>query len=102
MKQIKGIDQKIAHWDDNFLQDELPTFKKMFCNSLGMMKANSGEEAILIYELGGKIKNHYSSDIDLENAEFSLLYRCVNANPSNLYAYFHAQLLKKLLPDENK
>lgn len=96
MKTIKDIDAQIQHWEDGFPKDQLPTYRRMFCNALGVAKANSGDEAVSIFDLGIKIKNCLENDIDLENAEFELLRRCVIANTANLYAHFQAQMIKKL------
>lgn len=95
MKTIKGIDEKIKHFEEAPGSDNLPTFRKMFLLGVGSQKGANGEEAISLYSVGLKIRDAKDS-VELEDADFNLLKKACNDNPAAWLSFYHGQVLLKL------
>lgn len=98
MKRIESLDEKLKHFDEAVGQavgQNMPTFRRMFLNALGGGKADSGEEAITMFDLGIKIKNAGPA-IDIEDSDFNILKGKCLSNPLGWQAHFLAQVIIKL------
>jgi hypothetical protein len=73
----------------------------MYRTVVSMSLGNSGDQALEMFELGLKIKQSKTDDIELEDAEFKLLHEKVKENTLKQPAHFLGQLLSKLKQAEN-
>lgn len=99
MKTITGLDEKLAHFDDEApeqIKAGLPTYRKTFINALVSTQAKDGEEALSAYATAMKVRAATGGRVFLEDADFKFLEARVNANGIGLLAQYHAQVLLKL------
>lgn len=92
---IEKLQDRPTHFDSAATkadQEQLPTFKKFFLDVLGASTAEGGEQAIAMFTLGQKIYKA-ASDVDLEDAEFSLLLDKCKKNALRWMAHYHAQVV---------
>lgn len=102
MKTLKDIDSKPIPFEEDIPAEALeriPTFRKLFKSSVGMLIKSNGDQAIDLYQLGLKLKLS-EQDISLEDAEFNMLKDACNQNPMNWIAHFLAQVMLKLKESE--
>lgn len=98
MKVIKGVNEKLDLFSisEEGEQKDKASFKDMYRTVISLSLGNSGDQALEMFELGLKLKNTKTDDVELEDAEFKLLKEKVQENKLQQPAHFLGQLLKKL------
>ena len=112
MKTLKRLNDKPSHFltegmcpncqqtINEFDLTKMATFRRLFLNQLGASRADSGEEAIEMAQLGLQLRQD-KPEIDIEDAQYKLLKKYCERNQINWAAHFQAQVLT-LLKDSEK
>lgn len=96
MKLLEGLDQKLEHHDPAATEAEtlaLPTARRLFLNALGGCRVQDGERAMVIYDVGLRIRNSLGKAVDIEDADFKILREIISKNETGMFAHYQAQLL---------
>lgn len=99
MKTIKGLDDQLTHFDPDASEKDraqVPTMRKMFVSALGASTPDGGEQAIVMFRLGGKILDTKGPEVALEDAEFNLLKEKCGKNSVRWMAHYLAQVMIRL------
>ena len=98
MIKVRGLNAQPEKIDPSS-PDVLPTFRKLYAMAVGNSMARSGNEAIEIVAIVSKLAGK-EDELDLEDAEFSVLMQKVGTNEARILAQLHGQMYKRLKEDQ--
>ncbi len=104
MKTLTGLDQKpqlVEEPTDEKVIVLIPTFRTMLKRIAGNCEPKPGsEESIDLYQIGLKLA--IEGDVQLEDAEFKLLFEKSKTNPTKFSSHVLGQLLLKFKDAERE